>query len=184
MARIDYPSGNASYAVLMGTTTELRLPDGLVAVVRQDCPTCTLVLPVLDALGAHVISEDDDDGLEVSYRLGVETVPTLLRVEHGRERERTIGWSRERWLALTGIEGVDVGLPESQPGCGSRTLEPIVAQELAVRFEGHRLLSRRVEISPLEDEAEAMFGRGWTDGLPVVVPTLSLIHISEPTRPY
>jgi hypothetical protein len=151
---------------------EPELPDGLVAVVRAECPTCTLVRPVLDALGAHVVSEDDQAGLEMSYRLGVETVPTLLRVEHGRERERTVGWSRERWRALTGSPtAIGAGLPESRPGCGSRTLEPTVAEGLAVRFEGHRLRSRRVDLGPQEDEAEAMFERGWTDGLPVVVPT-------------
>jgi hypothetical protein len=149
-----------------------ELPDGLVAVVWSECPTCVLVRPVLDALGVHVVSEDDDAGLELSYRLGVETVPTLLRVERGREQERTVGWSRERWRALTGSSNeIGAGLPESRPGCGSRTLEPMLADELAVRIEGHRLLSRRVDLGPLEDEAEAMFGRGWTDGLPVVVPT-------------
>jgi hypothetical protein len=149
-----------------------ELPDGLVAVVRAECPTCTLVRPVLDALGAHVVSEDDQAGLEMSYLLRVETVPTLLRVEHGRERDRTVGWSRERWRALTGsATAIGAGLPEWRPGCGSRTLEPTVADELAVRFEGHRLRSRRVDLGPLEDEAEAMFERGWTDGLPVVVPT-------------
>jgi hypothetical protein len=31
--------------------------------------------------------------------------------------------------------------------------------------------ARRVEIGAAEDEAEAMFERGWTDGLPVVPPT-------------
>src|SRR5262249_45212539 len=30
---------------------------------------------------------------------------------------------------------------------------------------------RRVELGPEEDDAEAMFARGWTDGLPVVPPT-------------
>ena len=148
-----------------------QLPDGIVAVVKRDCPTCTLVGPLLSELGAHVVSEDDDAGLETSYRLGVETVPTLLRVEHGAERDRTVGWSRDKWEMLTGVTGLGVGLPESRPGCGSRTLDPTVADELAVRFEGHRLKSRRVDLSALEDEAEAMFDRGWTDGLPVVAPT-------------
>ena len=155
----------------MTATTAPQLPDGIVAVVKHDCPTCTLVGPVLTQLGAHVVSEDDDTGLETSYRLGVETVPTLLRVEQGSERDRTVGWSRDRWETLTGVAGLGVGLPESRPGCGSRTLDPTVADELAVRFEGHRLRSRRVDLSALEDEAEAMFDRGWTDGLPVVAPT-------------
>jgi hypothetical protein len=42
---------------------------------------------------------------------------------------------------------------------------------LAVRFGASVLRSRRVEIAALEDEAEALFDRGWTDGLPVVAPT-------------
>jgi hypothetical protein len=152
-------------------TGPVPLPDGLVAIVKHDCPTCTLVQPLLAELGAHLVSEDDDLGLETSYRLRVETVPTLLRIEGGAERERIVGWSRPQWEALTGVAGLGRDLPEHRPGCGSRTLDPGVADELVVRFEGHRLQSRRVDISELEDEAEAMFERGWTDGLPVVAPT-------------
>src|SRR3546814_1690646 len=33
------------------------------------------------------------------------------------------------------------------------------------------LRARRIEVSALEDEAEACFERGWSDGLPVVPPT-------------
>jgi hypothetical protein len=64
----------------------VELPEGLVAVVKRDCPTCVLVEPVLRQLGAAVWSQDDpswfdpdDTDLELSYRLGIETVPTLLR---------------------------------------------------------------------------------------------------------
>jgi hypothetical protein len=145
--------------------------EGLVAVVKRDCPTCALVGPVLAGLDAHIVSEDDAEGLELSYRLGVETVPTLLRIEGGQERERTVGWSRAQWQVLTGVDRLGVDLPESRPGCASRTLDPTIADELAVRFESHRLRSRSVELSALEDEAEAMYDRGWTDGLPVVAPT-------------
>ena len=81
----------------MGSVGAPTLPDGLVAVVKKECPTCTLVGPLLESLGAHVISEDDDAGLETSYGLGVETVPTLLRVEDGVEKDRTFGWSRGGW---------------------------------------------------------------------------------------
>ena len=39
------------------------LPDGLVAVVKRDCPTCELVAPVLgdlhDRAGLTVITQDD-----------------------------------------------------------------------------------------------------------------------------
>jgi hypothetical protein len=149
----------------------LVLPDGLVAVVKADCPTCTLVRPVLEHLGVHLVSEDEDAGLDASYSLGVETVPTLLRVEDGAIVDRTEGWLRSRWEALTGVAPLGDGLPDHRPGCGSRTLDPTVASELAVRHRGSTLRSRRVELAELEDEAEAMFDRGWTDGLPVVAPT-------------
>jgi hypothetical protein len=149
----------------------VTLPEGLVAVVKTDCPTCTLVRPVLAGLPIHVISEDDAEGLDASYSLGVETVPTLLRVEGGAEVERLVGWDRAAWRRFTGDDALGADLPEHRPGCGSRTLDPGVAEELAVRFRGSTMRSRRVELAELEDEAEAMFDRGWTDGLPVVPPT-------------
>ena len=149
----------------------MTLPEGLVAVVKADCPTCTLVRPLLDQLPVHLISEDEPEGLDASYRLGVETVPTLLRVEGGTEVERLVGWDRDEWRRLTGDDALGEDLPAHRPGCGSRTLDPGVAEELAVRFRGSTMRSRRVELAELEDEAEAMFDRGWTDGLPVVAPT-------------
>ena len=157
--------------------TELRLPDGVVAVVRRECPTCTLVAPVLDQLAAHpdvdltVVSEDDDRGLETAYHLDLVAVPTLVRVKDGTEVERLEGWDRARWEAFIGVHGLGPGLPEWRPGCGSRTVEPGVAEELAVRFGSGKLRSRRVEAAELEDEFELFFDRGWTDGLPVVPPT-------------
>ena len=145
--------------------------EGIVAVVKRDCPTCALVAPVLDDLVVRgVLStihrEDDDEGLEASWRLGIETVPTLVRGD-----KRIVGWSRAQWEEFTGVSGLGEGLPEHRPGCGSRTVEPGLADELAVRFSGSKLRSRRVELADLEDEAEASFDRGWTDGLPVVAPT-------------
>jgi hypothetical protein len=46
-----------------------------------------------------------------------------------------------------------------------------VAEELLVRTRGGSLRSRRLEITALEDEAEALFDRGFTDGLPGRRPT-------------
>jgi hypothetical protein len=155
----------------------VQLPDGLVAVVKHDCPTCVLVEPVLRALGAAVWCQDDagwfdgdDTELELSHRLGVETVPTLLRVVDGGERARVVGWSREQWEELTGVTGLGPGLPEHRPGCGSLSVDPSRVDALEARF-GDGLASRRVELADLEDEHEALFDRGWTDGLPVVPPT-------------
>jgi hypothetical protein len=163
------------------------LPDGLTAVVKRECPTCALVLPVLRELRSRgmeltVVTQDDpsfpdelepvdDTGLAFSWHHAIETVPTLLRVEDGVEVERTEGWSRPRWEALTGLDGLGPGLPDHRPGCGSRSVDPDVAGDLAVRFSGTRLRSRRVELAALEDDWEALFDRGWSDGLPLVPPT-------------
>ncbi len=155
----------------------MELPDGLVAVVKRDCPTCVLVEPVLRGLGARVWCQDDpewfdgdDTSLELSWRLGVETVPTLLRVEGGQERARVVGWSREQWQELTGREGLGEDLPEHRPGCGSLSVDPDRVDALEARY-GDGLVSRRVELASAEDEHEAAYDRGWTDGLPVVPPT-------------
>ena len=156
----------------------MRLPDGLVAVVKRDCPTCALVEPVLRELGAAVWCQDDaswfdgdDTELELSYRLGIETVPTLMRVDAGEETARVVGWSRGQWERLSGVPGLGPGLPDHRPGCGSLSVDPFRIDALEARYGGSGLGSRRVELADLEDEHEAMHDRGWTDGLPVVPPT-------------
>jgi hypothetical protein len=173
----------------------------VVAVVKRECPTCVLVEPVLgqlaDALkdGLTVYSQDDpsfphslllvvdDRSLEVSWQLELTTVPTLVRVEDGKEVERIVGWDRQQWEAFTGISGLGPGLPEYRPGCGSKHLEPGVAESLAVRFRGGTLRSRRVRLGEMEDDMEAMRDRGWSDGLPVVPPTEArVLAMLEGTR--
>jgi hypothetical protein len=157
----------------------------ITAVVKEDCPTCRLVEPLLQELLAKGVvavihREDEPEGLETSYRLGVETVPTLIKGD-----ERLVGWDQARWEAFTGVPGLGAHLPDYRPGCGSRTLDPGVVDELAVRFRGSTMRSRRVELGELEDEAEAMFDRGWTDGLPVVAPTEARVlrMLDGTTRP-
>jgi thiol-disulfide isomerase/thioredoxin len=167
-----------------GSELAVDLPDGLVAVVKSDCPTCIAVVPVLESLSAEadltVVSQDEsfplatviaDMELDVSWRLGIETVPTLLHLEGGKETARTVGWDRRRWEELTGVRGLGPDLPDRRPGCGSRTLDPGVTAALDVRHRGHLMHSRRVRFFLLEDDFEAMHDRGWTDGLPVVPPT-------------
>src|SRR5438105_8353619 len=175
-----------SKAILMDAQPAQPVADGLVAVVKRDCPTCRLVAPVLAQLNAAgvpltVYSQDDpsfpeglapfdDTALAVSYRLEIEAVPALLRLEQRRVVDHLAGWSRADWEALTGIEGLGAGLPDCRPGCGSRSVEPGIAEELAARYGGARLRSRRIPLGELEDEIEACYARGWTDGLPVVPP--------------
>jgi hypothetical protein len=163
------------------------LPDGLVAFVKADCPTCQTVVPVLQQLAASgrpfaVYSQDDpafppgveardDTGLEESWRAGIEIVPTLMRVEAGQPVASAVGWMRSEWEEFTGVAGLGPGLPDFRPGCGSRTLDPGMPEQLAERYDADTLRSRRVELAELEDEFEAMHARGWSDGLPVVPPT-------------
>lgn len=165
-----------------------RLPDGLVAVVKRDCPTCVLVAPVLAELAERrddvtVYTQDDarfpadahwvidDTALAVSWHHRIETVPTLVRVHHGVEVDRIVGWDAEQWRAFTGDATVGEGITDYAPGCGSLSVDPNLADELAARYGASGLRSRRVELAQLEDEHEALDDRGWTDGLPVVPPT-------------
>ncbi|MDQ1438022.1 MAG: hypothetical protein QOK43_1651 [Acidimicrobiaceae bacterium] len=145
--------------------------DGAYVVVNGECPTCALIRPLLSSLPATVLDEDDDDGLVASFRLGVDTVPTVVRFSDGVEVDRMVGWSRDAWRSFFDMPDLGRELPDYRPGCGSRAVEPAVADQLAVRFGASTLRSRRVDVAALEDEAEAMFDRGWTDGLPVVAPT-------------
>jgi hypothetical protein len=164
------------------------LNDGLIVVAKRDCPTCTLIQPVYGQLAEYgdrlvVYSQDDpgfpesldavvdDTELGHSYRLDIETVPTLIRMAGGREVGRAVGWHRGEWQALAGLEDLGPGLPEEQPGCGSRTVEPGMAEILQVRFGDVALASRRIEVGAYDDPVESAYERGWSDGLPVVPPT-------------
>src|SRR5215831_18720756 len=161
--------------------------DGLVAIVKRDCPTCVLAAPVLGELarnaGLTVYTQDDpafpetvperidDTALDVSHRLKIEVVPTLIRFEAGREAGRTYGWDRGEWERLSGVDGLGRDLPDARPGCGAKNIEPGVFERLKIRFNETGLKSRRITIGEDEDEQEAMFARGWSDGLPLVPPT-------------
>jgi hypothetical protein len=165
-----------------------NFPDGLIAVVKRDCRTCSMIQPVITKLAGcqtplTVFSQDDPDffsgvtkviddtELAYSYQLNIEVVPTLMRVENGREINRIIGWNRKEWQEFTGIADLGQDLPEQRPGCGARNMEPEIAAELAFRYQTPALKARRIELAPQEDDLEACFERGWTDGLPVVPPT-------------
>jgi hypothetical protein len=161
--------------------------DGFIAVVKRDCPTCELAVPVLNELergvGLQVYTQDDpsfpetisgridDTALDISHRLKIEVVPTLIRVERGHEVARTYGWDRAEWERVSGIAGLGRDLPASRPGCGAKNVEPGVIERLKIRFNETGIKSRRIAIGEDEDEQEAMYERGWSDGLPLVPPT-------------
>ena len=158
-----------------------------VVVAKRDCPTCDLVQPVLREIAASgavltVYTQDDpafpdgleavdDRSLEHSWRLAVETVPTLIRLESGAEAERTVGWDRTAWIRMTEVDALGAGLPDFQPGCGSKSVDPGMPEILEVAFGKPSLEARVVDVHAPEDEHEICFSRGWSDGLPVVPPT-------------
>lgn len=159
----------------------------LVVIVKRECETCQLVVPVLAALGQSelltVYSQDDpafpealggardDSGLETSWRHSIDVVPTLLRLENGKVVGRTEGWHREDWEAITGYRDLGPALPASQPGCGSRTMDPGMPERLALRFGAMEFGSRRIDVDADDDPIEIAYDRGWSDGLPITPPT-------------
>jgi len=166
----------------------MNFADGYIAVVKRDCPTCVALEPVYADLRARgvpltIYSQDDptfpestdgaldDRSLEHSYHLDIETVPTLLRYESGVEAGRAIGWAREEWEALAEVQGLGGALPAVQPGCGSLSVQPGMAETLAVRFGGVNLSARQLAVPEVEDPHEVCYDRGWSDGLPVIPPT-------------
>ena len=121
-------------------------------IVKEDCPTCELIVPVLEQLASGneltVFSQDDpnfpeeiedrqfDGDLAISWHHNIETVPTLLVVENGKEVTRTVGWSRSQWETITGTPQLGLELPDHRPGCGSLSVDPSVSADLELRFGG------------------------------------------------
>ena len=160
----------------------------LAVFAKRDCPTCELVAPIMRTLAARdpafkVYSQDDpgfpeqldgiidDRELGAAFRHGIEIVPTLIRFENGAEVARTEGWDVREWRRITGIADLGEGLPALRPGCGSKSVEPGLAEYLQVRFGDTGIVSRKVEFGDYDDPVEVCFERGWSDGLPVVPPT-------------
>ena len=161
-----------------------ELDDGFLVVVKSDCETCQMILPVLGTLVSQsptvLASQDDpffpqglavidDTGLDLSWELQTEVTPTLYRISQGRVAESTIGWNREYWQQLTGIDDLGAGLPATRPGCGSRIFEPGTYERL--RDGSRHLRSRRVPLGADADPFDLMMSLGWSDGLPLVPPT-------------
>ena len=169
------------------TVTKNPLRDGWTIIVKRECATCVMVVPVIARLmrelpSLTVYTQDDptfpegvvsvsDLDLAASWHADIDTVPTLIFRENGVETKRTIGWLRKDWRELTRIADLGSELPEFRPGCGSMSVDPDIVDKLRVLYGGEILHARQIEIASAEDEFEAMFSRGYTDGLPVVPPT-------------
>ncbi len=164
------------------------LADGFALMVKKDCPTCRLLVPVCKQLvdagfSLTVYAQDDpqflgdvstavidDTELAYAYHHAIETVPTLIEVREGTEVRRTVGWHKADWSSFAGVD-VGPSLPEQQPGCGSKSADPGMAEELAVRFGDASLGARKFAVEFPDDPHEACYANGWSDGLPVVPPT-------------
>jgi len=169
--------------------------------VKEDCPTCNLVMPLLQAahdagevpvlaagqtaegnrtlIDRHGLSMPllDDSTLKVSFAYDVETVPLVLAANaDGEEVDRLVGFDRAEWRAFfeSHLPNADVdweSLPKWRPGCGSLTQDPVIAERLRAASENSPLRARKIEIAPADDVHEFLFDQGFTDGLPVVPPT-------------
>jgi hypothetical protein len=193
------------------TGADRSFPSGraaLICFVKEDCPTCNVVMPVLDSLerafgddvdvlvagqtqiGNKLLKQRyrlgwpllDDSSLKASFAYDIEVVPTLILASaDGRAIRRIEGFARDDWQNLAATVATVTGaaeppidwqsLPEWRPGCGSRSVDPLVAERLRAEAENSPLRARRIEIAPADDESEFMFDQGFSDGLPVVAPT-------------
>ena len=114
-------------------TAQSLIENGLVAFVKRECPTCALIEPQMREVARklpqfQVVSQDDprfpagvdrlvdDRELDHSWLNNIESTPTLIRFQGGREVERVVGWDREGWRKLTGIANLGDGLPVFRPG--------------------------------------------------------------------
>ena len=158
-------------------------------VIKKDCPTCEMIEPVLAELTAtypgkvtiyvqddpsfpeSIENKIDDTSLEFSYRNNIEIVPTLICSTESKESARTYGWDKAEWRRLTNLSSLGESLDSFKPGCGSKTLEPGMEEQLIARFDDKLLSSRNIQLADLEDDAEGCYERGWSDGLPVIPPT-------------
>jgi hypothetical protein len=172
----------------------------LLVLVKHDCPVCDQVLPALDQARGNggkvrIVSQSSatdttaqaarlnlssvpelDPDYELSARFDPDAVPTVVLLDGGDERGRVEGLDRGRLSALAARAGVALeldGLPERRPGCASVTRDPAVAAMLAARSAraSGRIRARMLELGELEDPIEALFERGFSDGLPLVPPT-------------
>ncbi len=192
----------------------------MVCFVKQDCPTCREVMPVLAALARTfaervpflVVGQEragnrrleaeyalpfallDDDELNVSFDWDVEIVPTLfVRAGDPADDRTLVGFVRDEWQAASAAlaDGLEIpapdldwsAMPAWRPGCGSLSVDPLIAERLRARASGSPLRARRIEIASADDPMEFLFDQGMTDGLPVVPPTPErVLRMLEGTR--
>ena len=135
----------------------------------------------------------DDSSLKVSFAYDIDTVPSLFLADgDGTLDQALVGFVRDEWQALADaltdggrrriVNWAD--LPEWRPGCGSLSVDPVIADRLRAEAENSPLRARKIEIAPADDEFEFMFDQGFSDGLPLVPPTPErVMRMLSGTRP-
>ncbi|HKV54239.1 MAG TPA: hypothetical protein VJN94_06315 [Candidatus Binataceae bacterium] len=124
----------------------------------------------------------DDSALAASFAYNIEIVPTIILADaQGGQISRFEGFGRDDWrdlytvlsrMSRVAAPALDwTTYPQLRPGCGSKSVEPGIAERLLAESEGSPLRARRIEIAEHDDPFEFMFDQGLTDGLPVVPPT-------------
>ncbi|HZR84310.1 MAG TPA: TlpA disulfide reductase family protein [Candidatus Binatia bacterium] len=142
----------------------------------------------LDAINEHGLCFPQalDSDLALSFALEMEVVPAVVLVDaEGEVLDRTDALDLDALTRVlhaagdrAGVERAEIDralapfrLPSFRPGCASRTLDAGVQRRRDLERGRGRLAARRFEVGDDEDEHEALFARGVTDGLPVVPPT-------------
>ena len=152
--------------------------------VSEECPTSTLALRRLAGAGVRIVAVFEDplevaarvarrtgfDGLvlsepspyDVSGAYELVSLPTAVLIDgSGREVDRVVGWDASALEALLSVS-VTREPPLRKPGCAAKnTYDPEALRAL----DGAGF-----------DELEEMFERGWTDGLPVIPPTVERVR--------
>ena len=192
----------------LGEVTVAALTAGgcaLLLFVNEDCPTSALAMrrlgPLCRAweqagLSSTAVFEDPlDVAVRVARRLGwtgrlasedppyetsrayqLVSVPTAVLVDRAGTIAGTVtGWDHAALAALIGRAGALLGAGLAVPEATEPLLKPGCSSKAAIDPE----LAAAMSAPAGTDNIEEMFERGWTDGLPVVPPTLdlSLIHI-------
>lgn len=162
------------------------MPRELLALVRHDCPTCEQLLPALGAAAAageavRVLSQSDaaqtaalaqraglaappavDEDLRLSALYGPATVPAVLLLEDGTERDRVEGLHRARIAELApsphGAPPPAAAVSDALDRCG---LEDAVARDLPVHL-GSGVFAGAAHVATIVDaldpEAERITG--------------------------
>ena len=171
----------------MSLSQSSALPEGLVAIVKEDCPTCELVVPVLRQLAERtnltVFTQDNPDfPSEIGNRRFDEDVSYFM-ASRNRNRSHSPDGQRRKGKGAPSDGPVLVGIhlrslrawDENYPINDLAVALSLTTSRYILNFVVSALQAltpRKVEFAELEDTHEAMYHRGWTDGLPVVPPNV------------